>query len=181
MEWTRRSFLATGIVASPALVETITSAPREASSAGLNADEQNTLRAAMDEIIPAGDGMPSATQAGGFEYLQRVVQREADVAAQLRESLEELTETSGKLYNRSFADLSHEDRVAALATLEKSDPPRFNHLRDFVYESYYTQPQIWKLIGYEFYPTDHQGPHMKPFDESVLAEVIKKPKFYREA
>ena len=43
------------------------------------------------------------------------------------------------------------------------------------------QPQIWKLIGYEFYPTDHQGPHMKPFDESVLAEVMKKPKFYREA
>ena len=53
-------------------------------------------------------------------------------------------------------------------------------LRDLVYEAYYTQPRVWKLIGYEFNPTNEAGPHLKPFDESVLAQVKKMPRRYRE-
>jgi hypothetical protein len=65
--------------------------------------------------------------------------------------------------------------------LEKRTAPKcFSTLRDSVYEAYYIQPQVWKLIDYEFYPTDQPGPRMKPFDEAVLAQVRKLPKLYRE-
>ncbi len=36
--------------------------------ANLGPDQLQVLAAAMDEIIPKGDGMPSATDAGGLEY-----------------------------------------------------------------------------------------------------------------
>jgi len=72
-------------------------------------------------------------------------------------------------------------RESALEELERDAPPQFSLLRDTAYESYYTQPAIWKLIGYVPYPTDHQGPHLKPFDETLLADVRNRPKLYREA
>jgi hypothetical protein len=56
----------------------------------------------------------------------------------------------------------------------------FKVLRDFTYEAYYLQPKVWKLIGYEFHPTNERGPSMKPFDESALGEVRKRPRYYRE-
>ncbi|MGA8597283.1 MAG: hypothetical protein WB676_21425, partial [Bryobacteraceae bacterium] len=79
-----------------------------------------------------------------------------------------------------FDRLSPEARVSVLKAYEESAPQNFALFRDCVYESYYTQPSVWRLIGYELYPTDHPGPHMKPFDENVLTEMRKRPKFYRE-
>lgn len=165
MKWTRRKFLeasSTGPLLAPfaaGLVTTIEAAPTDALSEG----EQGALRTAMDEIIPAGDGMPSATDAGGIEYLERVMRQEPEVAKAIRRLLAELK--------------PHR----TLSEFEAKAPTEFARLRDLVYESYYTQPKIWKLLGYENYPTDHKGPHLAPFDDTILAEVRSKPKFYREA
>ena len=63
----------------------------------------------------------------------------------------------------------------------KENPAQFAVLRDFVYEAYYTQPQVWKLIDYQFHATDHEGPRMKPFDEAVIAKVRTKPVYFRKA
>jgi hypothetical protein len=165
MKWTRRKFLeasAAGPVLAPLtaeLVTTIEAAPRSS----LNEDERSALHTAMGEIIPAGNGMPSATEAGGIEYLERVMRQEPEVAAELRALLADL-----KIHG-------------TLREFEATAPESFARLRDFVYEAYYTRPEIWKLLGYQNYPTDHAGPSMAPFDETILAEVRHKPKFYREA
>jgi hypothetical protein len=140
-----------------------------------------TLRAAMDEIIPAAEDMPAASEVGGVEYLDRVARKEPEVKKALQRSLAALEELSSNHSGRSFASLSRGDRAKVLRKLEKQAPAElFTTLRDFTYEAYYTPPRVWKLIGYEFYPTDESGPRMKPFDESVLAKVRKKPKLYRE-
>jgi hypothetical protein len=165
MQWTRRKFLeasAAGPALAPftaGLVTTIEAAPVDP----LSQHDRNALRAAMDEIIPAGEGMPSASEAGALEYLERVMRQEAEVANDIRSLLAEL-----KLYT-------------TLSEFEAKAPPKFARLRDFVYEAYYTQPEIWHRLGYHNYPTDHTGPHMQAFDEAILAEVRRKPKFYREA
>ena len=52
--------------------------------------------------------------------------------------------------------------------------------RNLVYEAYYTNPEVWPAIGYEFHSTGGVGPVMRPFDESILDEVRKRPKYYRE-
>lgn len=188
MNWTRRKFLSASAAApitAPValdLVTTIEAAPRETTSSGaLSEQERNVLHAAMDEIIPASDGMPAASEAGGLQYLKRIAAEDAGVVDDIRKSLAALNKCSEQLFEKAFDRLEREARVAALTKLETAAPVDLARLRDYTYEAYYTQPGIWKLIGYEFYPTDHPGPHMKPFDESILAEVRKRPKLYREA
>lgn len=156
MRWTRRKFIASS--AGAALVTQIEPAANAATPARLGA--------AMDAIIPRQGNMPSATEAGGLRYFTALKQAEPALAAEILAALDQVGDSSPV--------------VEALKQLEKEHPAQFVVLRDFVYEAYYTQPQVWKLIGYEFHATDHQGPKMKPFDEAVLATVRTKPKYYRE-
>lgn len=161
MKLTRRNFLEAGAAAplAASLVTTIGAAP----GCVLSVAERGALHTAMDQIIPAGDGMPSASEAGGLEYLDRIARQEPEVANQLRALLAELKKRK------------------TLTEFEAKDPENFAHLRDYVYEAYYTQPRIWKLVGYQDYPTDHAGPHLPPFDESLLEPVRNRPRLYREA
>jgi len=190
-KWSRRKFLGTGVVGSIAIrgaaaavlssvhEEGKTQQPTSASGA-LETRDRDSLRIAMDEIIPAGDGMPAASEVGGVDYLDKLAGRHKEAAKKLRESLGALERLSKERFKATFLSLSHEQRMQSLTALEKGDVGSFKALRDYVYEAYYTRPAVWKLIGYEFHPTDELGPRMKPFDEAALAEVRKKPKYYRE-
>lgn len=143
--------------------------------------ERKLLSAAMDEIIPAADGMPSASDVGGVEYLDHIVGQISDLQMTFQRGMTRLVEIGRRRYKKDFLQLTHSERVAVLEELEKQSPQGFfATLRDFVYEAYYTRPRVWRLIGYEFYSTNQHGPRMKPFDEVVLAEVRRKPKSYRE-
>lgn len=173
MNRTRREFIAETAAAgaAAALIPSITAAAPPANT---------TLKQAMDIIIPASDGMPSASEAGGLRYLTALMQKNPGIATEIRQCLLLLDETGTSLYKKPFGELSREQQTGALTRLEAQKPVSFATLRDYVYESYYTQPAVWKLIGYEFYPTDHPGPHMQPFDDSVLAPVRAMRKHYRE-
>jgi hypothetical protein len=190
--WTRRKFLETGLkgsvvmgtgaaVRSVRAARTVPVPKTSAPPSALGQAQRELLRAAMDQIIPAGDGMPAASEAGGMEYLDHLAGQTPEIRAELEKSLAALQELTSKQLGGDFNALSQGDRVEMLKKLEKQRPEAFGLLRDYVYESYYTQPKVWKLIGYEFYPTNAAGPMMKPFDELVLAKVKKMPKLYREA
>jgi hypothetical protein len=191
-KWTRRRFLKTslggsvvagaGVTAGFAPAKVVAAPQKEKLSvSGFDEHRRGVLRAAMDEIIPASDGMPAASQVGGVEYLDRLVREIPELKKELQESLAALEEISRKRFSQDFLRLSRAKRAEVLAELEKRGEPRlFAILRDSVYEAYYTQPRVWKLIGYESHPTNQSGPRMKPFDESVLSEVRKRPKLYRE-
>ena len=151
------------------------------STTDLDETARKSLQVAMDEIIPAVNGMPSASDIGGVEYLDRLARQNSEMRSDLLKSLAALEKASQRLYRTGFSSLGRRERIESLKKLENgANPEHFAHLRDFVYESYYTQPKIWKLIGYDHYSTDQSGPRMKPFDESVLSAVKKKPKLYRE-
>ena len=175
-KWTRRDFLEGGSGAA-ALVTFI----QPARAAVFTAEERAALAAAMDEIIPAAGSMPAASEVGGLDYLERVIPQITGLQDQFRKGLAKLEAESHKHSRRPFAKLSRAKRVEVLKALESGVAPDFFvTLRDFVYEAYYTRPEVWRRIGYELHPTDHAGPRMKPFDESVLAQVKKRGKLYRE-
>lgn len=203
-KWSRRKFLEAGVVGSIAVggagVVRIPPAqsvrppagsavgskaggatqPGAVAPATQDAPQQELLRCAMDEIIPAGDGMPAASEVGGVAYLEKLCSTDQKIAQELRGSLAALDELGQKRFQSAFVSLSHEQRVQALTTLEQEEAAAFETLRDYVYEAYYEQPQVWKSIDYHFYPTNEGGPNLKPFNEDVLAQVRKKPKYYRE-
>ena len=155
--------------------------PQGLPSSSIDPRLKDLLRAAMDTIIPAAEGMPSASAVGGVGYLEQLAQSDPLIRSKLEQSLKALDEVSLKFLKSGFSSLPQSRRIEALKRLESQSPLELlADLRDYVYESYYTQPQVWKLIGYEFYPTNHQGPHMKPFDATALTQVKKMGKLYRE-
>lgn len=174
MDTTRRGFLAVSAVA-PALIRTIEPAVQP-----VQQEAPTNLATVMDLLIPESDGMPSATQAGGLHYLQSLMHRDKDAATDISKALQVAEAFSMRSFQKSFASLATHDQIAVLTEMENTALGVFDLLRAYVYESYYLQPGIWKLIGYELYPTDHAGPHMKPFDDSLVANVRKMPKLYRE-
>ncbi|MGH9455755.1 MAG: gluconate 2-dehydrogenase subunit 3 family protein, partial [Terriglobia bacterium] len=152
------------------------------SQAGLTEREQATLGAAMAVIIPAGDGMPSATEVGGVEYLTERAQEMPELRKDLKQAAAALGEISHARFKTSFESLTKARKVQVLKEVQNGKSPKlFATLRDFTYEAYYTRPEVWKQIGYDFHPTNDGGPVMKPFDENILSAVCKKPKHYREA
>jgi hypothetical protein len=183
-KFTRRRFLETALAA-PAVMGVAaevkdgqTVEPPE--FAALDEGDRASLRAAMDEIIPAGDGMPAASSVGGLEYLERLCLKDNLIMLRLGQALDLMAQESQMTFHADFLSLSPAQRFEILTKMEATSPEAFATLRDLVYESYYTQSAVWKLIGYEFHPTNQAGPHMPPFDESVLAQVRKLPKHYRE-
>ncbi len=172
---TRRAFLGAG-VAGAALITQI----QPLDAAVLTPGEHASLALAMELIIPAGDGMPSARDAGGLEYLDALARRDPRAASDIAGALAVLEAFGTRSAGRSFAALDTAGRVATLKAMEAEAAPQFATLRDYVYESYYTQPRVWKLIGYELYPTDHSGPLMAPFDEALVQQVQARPKLWRE-
>jgi hypothetical protein len=188
--WSRRKFLETGVFGAISVTGTRATRFFSAQERGTESQKtaestfgqrhRNLLRVSIDELIPAGDGMPAASEVGGVEYLDHLAGENEQVARELRASLNALEEISELHFKASFLSLSPELRVEALIAFEQKDPNSFRDLRDYVYEAYYLQPRVRQLIGYEPHPTNARGPTIKAFDESVLAEVRKKPRYYRE-
>ncbi|MFL6353780.1 MAG: gluconate 2-dehydrogenase subunit 3 family protein [Bryobacteraceae bacterium] len=174
MKPTRRVFLGAS-ASTPILITAI-----QPAASALAEEVQNELKTVMDLIIPASDGMPSASEAGGLSYLENLKQRNKDVASDVARALDVARAFSERSFKIPFRQLEKNDQIAVLKEMENTAVGVFDALRAYIYESYYTQPTIWKLIGYELYPTDHMGPHLKPFDDSLLADVRKMPKLYRD-
>jgi hypothetical protein len=187
-KWTRRRFLRTSLGGTLAAGAALGAQAAARAAAGvkpaaandLSGAQRATLRAAMDEIIPAVDDMPAASAVGGVEYIARLAREDASIRKAMVASLAGLEALSMKLKAKPFTLLKRTQRVQTLQALEKQSAAEFVTLRDFTYEAYYTEPRVWKLIGYELHPTNETGPRLKPFDESVLAQVKKMPRRYRE-
>lgn len=175
MKPSRRVFLGAS-AATPVLVTAI-----QPVALALAQDAQTTLTTVMDLMIPGSDGMPSASEAGGLRYLQNVMQRNKDAAADITKGLDVAEAFSDRSFKRPFSQLEKNDQIAVLREMEATALDVFDALRAYVYECYYTRPAIWKLIGYKLYPTDRMGPHLKPFDDSLLTNVRKMPKLYKDA
>jgi hypothetical protein len=155
--------------------------------------QRKLLRFAADEIIPAADGMPAATEAGAAEYIEVLLGKLPDLQKQMQSALARIDQIGRSRFKRSFDQLTSAQRVRTLQAFEKESSRAvagqslygavgdlFAALRDLVYEGYYTSPKVWPGLGYEFHPTSKRGPAMEQFNEAILANARKRPKNYRE-
>ena len=145
----------------------------------LDARQRLLLATFADEIIPATDGMPSASEMGAAAYLERVAAGDEGIAASLRDAVASIERRAREAHAEAFDRLPAPARVALLQAMEKDEPDRFRAARDLVYEAYYTNPLIWKRIGYDFIAADASGPPLEPFEEALLVRVRALPRLYR--
>ena len=139
---------------------------------------QQRLHLAMDEIIPASDKMPAASEVGALEYILKVLEGYPELLNAFEEILTRLNDLSKITADQDFENLGSDSRISVLKQFEKDLPDSFSVLLNFVYEGYYINEKVWALIGYEPYPTMSAGPQMDPFDEALLHRVKQMSEFY---
>lgn len=183
--WSRRKFTKAVISAQALLASGVLGLPLACAESNksegdtpLDKLQQETLKFAMDEIIPANDKMPSASETGGVNYVLKILEELPDLSALFIRLTDKIEGQSLQLSGSAFSKLNSERRIAVLTTIEQTEPGLFKVLKDFTYESYYTNDSVHKLISYEPHPTGTTGPEMEPFDEKILDRVKNIPAMY---
>jgi hypothetical protein len=180
LELAARQSLTASIAASALLQSSCLRSPESPSALGLDGSATETLIAVIDEIIPAGDGMPAASEVGTLPYFELIAASEAALPETVQASLRTADTMSQERFGSPFTSVSRERRVEILSAFEKGDAVLFKKLRDYVYEASYLQPRVWTLIGYDPYPTNAAGPQMEPFDEALLNRVRGMSPLFKE-
>lgn len=138
-------------------------------------NQLQVLATAMDEIIPSGDGMPSATDAGGVEYLQYLGWQYPSIQEEIVAFLNTLRQAAKARFGAEFLNLQPDQRVQLLAGLEKDRAPTFSTFVGYVYEAYYTGTTVQGAIAC---PRSH---NVSEDLDALLAPVRKMKHVYREA
>ena len=133
----------------------------------LNDAQQETLSWAMDELIPSNGIMPSASEIGGIAYILSIMKALPDLSPLFEGLIAHIDEQC----QYQFTKIKSAERIAVLKHIEEHQPQLFKVLKEFTYESYYTNETVFPLIGYEPYPTGSKGPEMEPFDDTLLDRV----------
>ena len=130
-----------------------------------DAAQRASLAALSDVLIPAGDGFPSASQAGiAAEGLDQVISLQPDIAAGLMNVLE-------KSKARPPAE--------AVADLQKNDPAAFGVLAELVAGAYFLNPLVRARLGYTGQGPHPIDPHPDYLDDGLLQSVLSRGPIYR--
>jgi hypothetical protein len=129
---------------------------------------QRALLAGLaNTLIPPGDGLPAASDAGVADrWLDEVVAALPEVAAPLAVLLDRL---------------GGADPVEAMATLQTNDPSGFDLLCTVIAGAYFLNPEVRQAIGYPGQQAVPIVPEDPPDYEQdgLLASVISRGPIYR--
>ena len=112
----------------------------------------------MDIVIPANQKMPSASEVGSLSYILNILKELPELSPLFFSLTDKIEFQSEKEWRSNFSDLSYDQGYEVLTIIEKTEPELFKVLKDFTYESYYTNTEIYELINYNPYPTGSSGP-----------------------
>jgi hypothetical protein len=124
------------------------------------------LGAIADQLIPAGSGMPSASEAGvAGQYLDEVLAARPDLAAPL---------------DGALASVDGLPAAEALASL-RSDPDGWGVLTAVVPAAYFLNPAMREAIGYPGLEARPIDPGAAPdyLDDGLLDSVVARGPVYR--
>jgi hypothetical protein len=125
------------------------------------------LAALADQLIPAADGMPSASEAGvAGEWLDAILVAEPAFGGALTAAL---------------ASVDADDPAAALERIRTTDPGGWGTLTTVVAGAYFLNPEIAAKVGYpgrRRLPIDHSGtPDWE--QDGLLDSVVSRGPIYR--
>jgi hypothetical protein len=118
-----------------------------------------------DVLIPAGDGMPSASAAAVAEGgLNQVLAAVPSLEAGLADVL-------AKAKDREPAEV--------IASLARTDPAAYGVLTEVVTAAYFMNPDVRQAIGYTGQGPSPLDPRVDYMEDGLLESVIKRGPIYR--
>ena len=127
--------------------------------------QRAVLAALADVLIPAGDGMPSASAAAVAEQgLNQVLAAVPSLGASLADVL-------ARAKGREAAEV--------VASLARTDPAAHGILTEVVTAAYFMNPDVRKAVGYAGQGPSPLDPRVDYMEDSLLEAVIKRGPIYR--
>lgn len=157
----------------------------------LTGDQLALLAAIQDRLIPAGDSMPGAGDAGCAQTIDRFLSERPALRRPILAALHAIEAAAGKvsegagegnaeLTYMAFLTLADAERDNVLRAVEAAQPDLFRALVNQTYSAYYTNPAVLLILGWN--PPQPEGfPTPPPFDEALLANVKQRGKLWRDA
>jgi hypothetical protein len=127
--------------------------------------QRAVLACLADVLIPAGDGMPSAS-AGGVaeEGLNQVLSAVPSLGASLADVL---------------ARAKGREPAEVVASLARTDPAAYGILTEVVTAAYFMNPDVRKAVGYTGQGPSPLDPRVDYMEDGLLESVIKRGPIYR--
>ncbi|HLY38349.1 MAG TPA: hypothetical protein VKU61_09955 [Candidatus Binatia bacterium] len=124
------------------------------------------LRAVVDTLLPADDGLPSGTEAGVTLAL-----------ADHGRLLTTIAMRSGG--EASFVAADEPTRVATLQAVAQADGPAFERMIVPLLADYCEAETVLRAFGWRSDPPQPRGFELPPFDETVLAKAKQRGRIWR--
>jgi hypothetical protein len=118
-----------------------------------------------DVLIPAADGMPSASQA---DVAGRWLDAILDARPDLTEGLSDV-----------LAKARHRDPIGVMTDLRANDPAAFEVLAEIVPATYFMNPAVRQAIGYDGQGPQPIDPRPDYMEDGLLESVIRRGPVYR--
>jgi hypothetical protein len=130
-----------------------------------NPAQRAVLAGLADVLIPAGDGMPSAS-AGTVaeEGLDQVLAAVPSLGASLADVL---------------ARAKGREPAEVVASLARTDPAAYGILTEVVTAAYFMNPEVRKAVGYAGQGPSPLDPRVDYMEDGLLESVIKRGPIYR--
>ena len=130
-----------------------------------DAAQRTVLAGLADVLIPAGDGMPSASAAAVAEHgLNQVLAAVPSLGASLADVL-------AKAKGREPAEV--------IASLARTDPAAYGILTEVVTAAYFMNPDVRQAVGYTGQGPSPLDPRVDYMEDGLLESVIKRGPIYR--
>ena len=130
-----------------------------------DAAQRAVLAGLADVLIPAGDGMPSASAATvAEEGLDQVLAAVPGLRASLADVL-------ARAQGREPAEV--------VASLARTDPAAYGVLTEVVTAAYFMNPDVRKAVGYTGQGPSPLDPRVDYMEDGQLESVIKRGRIYR--
>ena len=145
-----------------------------------SSDQRSLLTAVINRIIPSKDQMPGAGDLGIGAFIEGVVAENSGLTRMFNEGLAEIAVAAGPNPTEAFESLSAVSKDELLRTVETALPAFFDQLVLQTYNGYYTNPEVFKAIGYQLPDPPVPGAQPALLDESLLDQQRNREPFWKK-
>ena len=147
----------------------------------LSRHQRALLVTVLDSVVPANGNISGAGGLGVAEYVEGFAGLIPSTRSLLSKGLKAVDATSARIYSLSFIDLPDGDKVDVLKQVESENAAFFDFIVQWTYAGYYTHPSVVRTNALPQLPPQPEGFEMGEFDTSLLENVRKRGKVYRDA
>lgn len=146
----------------------------------LSRTQLDLMTSVLDTIIPKENGFPGAGEIGVAIHIDSEISSSKTLKRLFFEGLRYIENVSNEQFDTDFVSLSQNWKTSVLKQIERDNIEFFGELLHYTYAGYYINPKVISAKGLEESPPMPIGYHQEPFDMSLLDNVKKRGRIYRE-